>query len=446
MSAALEARIDEWRDHVDRAHGLRPGETEELEAHLREQIDALRQAGLDEDEAFLIGVKRLGAIDAISREFARANSARLWKQLLPADDAAAAGPTNRRDLGVTGAFALLAGVLVLGLDLATPGGALTAFPIAAPSLAIAVLAAWLLQRRGAGARVWLAALGWIAVPTAIALAYPFGMASGSLPLTLIHLPVFAWFGAGIAYLGGRWRGRVMEFVRFSGEIAIYYLLIALGGGVLITLIAGILQPLLPGALGALMQWWVPALAAGALVVAAWLVEAKQSVIENLAPVLAAVFTPLFAIATVVAAVVYAIGGLGGPFDRDLLLAFDVLLLLVTALGLYRLSARDPRRPAGVIDVAALVATLGSLALDLIELWALAERIGDLGWTANRVAALGLNLLLVVVLVGAAVLGIRMLATRGTSAPLERWHTAVLPAYAAWALLVAVVLPPVFGFA
>jgi len=442
MSAALDARITEWRAHLDRARTVRTGEADELEAHLREQIDVLRDAGLDEDEAFLIAVKRLGAVDAISREFAVANSARMWKQLLPADEAA---PASRRETGVTAAFALLAGVLVLVLELATPGGSLTVFPLIAPSLAIAVLAAWLLQRRGVGWRPWLAALGWILVPPAIAIAYPFGASSDALPLALIHLPVFAWFGAGIAYLGGRWRGRAMQFVRFSGEIAIYYLLIALGGGVLLTLLGGILQPLLPGSLAALMQWWAPPLAAGALVVAGWLVEAKQRVIENLAPVLAAVFTPLFAVATVVAAVVYGIGGLGGPFDRDLLLAFDLLLLLVTALGLYRLSARDPRRPVGVIDAAALVATLGSLALDLVELWSLATRIGDLGWTANRVAALGLNLLLVVVLVGAAILGIRMLVSRGTSAALERWHTAVLPAYAAWALIVALALPPVFGF-
>jgi len=442
MSAALEARIDEWRGYVERARAIRPGEAEELEGHLREQIDALREAGLDEDEAFLVGVRRLGAIDAISREFARSNSARLWKQLLPSTRPERA---DRRERWTTAAYAVAAAVLVLAIELATLGDSRAIrFPLLAPSAALGVLAAWLLQRRSARWRARVLALAWIAVPTLVVLAYTFVLGGDALSLAGIHLPVFAWFGAGVAYLAGRGARRAMEFVRFSGEFAIYYVLIALGGGVLVALLGGILQPLLPGAVDALARWWVPPLAAGAVVVAAWLVEAKQSVIENLAPVLAAVFTPLFAVAAVVAAAVYGVAGLGAGFDRDLLIAFDVLLLIVTALGLYRLSARDPRRPTGVIDVAALVATLGSLALDVIELWSLASRVGELGWTANRVAALGLNLLLVVVLVGAAILGIRMLATRGTSAPLERWHTSALPAYAAWALLVAIALPPLFG--
>ena len=43
---------------------------------------ALIEAGLAADEAFLVAVKRMGSLDALSREFARAHSDRLWKQLL----------------------------------------------------------------------------------------------------------------------------------------------------------------------------------------------------------------------------------------------------------------------------------------------------------------------------------------------------------------------------
>ena len=54
----------------------------ELENHLRKQIAGLVDAGLATDEAFLVAVKRMGSHDALSREFARAHSNRLWKQLL----------------------------------------------------------------------------------------------------------------------------------------------------------------------------------------------------------------------------------------------------------------------------------------------------------------------------------------------------------------------------
>ena len=84
--------------------------------------------------------------------------------------------------------------------------------------------------------------------------------------------------------------------------------------VLMGLTAGILDP--SGIDPELVAEWVlPSGAAGAVVVAAWLVESKQRVIENMAPVLTMVFTPLFALMLAVAAVVYAVTGLGDAFDR-----------------------------------------------------------------------------------------------------------------------------------
>ena len=65
---------------------------EELEGHLRDELAALTEAGLTGDEAFLVAVKRMGSLDALSREFARAHSERLWKQLVMAPDA----PMSRR--------------------------------------------------------------------------------------------------------------------------------------------------------------------------------------------------------------------------------------------------------------------------------------------------------------------------------------------------------------
>ena len=66
-------------------------DVDELKDYLRGQVPELREAGLDDDEAFLIGVKRLGELDALSREFAREHSERLWKRLVVADRAGGTG-------------------------------------------------------------------------------------------------------------------------------------------------------------------------------------------------------------------------------------------------------------------------------------------------------------------------------------------------------------------
>src|SRR5680860_576383 len=79
---AVEFQIAEWRAYVAKAPAVDGRDADELEAHLRDQIAELDAAGLTPDEAFLVGVKRMGDLDTLSREFARENRGRLWKQLV----------------------------------------------------------------------------------------------------------------------------------------------------------------------------------------------------------------------------------------------------------------------------------------------------------------------------------------------------------------------------
>ena len=83
----LEEQIAHWREYLRRRRAIHGPDVEELEGHLRDQVAALTEAGLAGDEAFLVAVKRMGSLDALSREFAREHSERLWKQLVIAPDA-----------------------------------------------------------------------------------------------------------------------------------------------------------------------------------------------------------------------------------------------------------------------------------------------------------------------------------------------------------------------
>jgi hypothetical protein len=93
----------------------------------------------------------------------------------------------------------------------------------------------------------------------------------------------------------------------------------------------------------------------------------------------------------------------------------------------------------------VVLVLSALLADAFALWSIAARITDLGFTANRVAALGVNVILLVNLVWSAVLLVRFLRGRGSFAALERWQTNYLPVYVAWAAIVVIVFPPAFGW-
>jgi hypothetical protein len=252
---------------------------------------------------------------------------------------------------------------------------------------------------------------------------------------------------GIPYAGGRWSqvaGR-MDFIRFSGELFIYYVLIALGGGVFTGLMAMIFQAIGVDIETFFQSWLLPCGAAGAVLVASWLVEAKQSVIENMAPVLTRLFTPLFValLLTFLSTLVWTGRGIG--IEREVLIAFDLLLVVVLALLLYSVSARNPGSPPGAFDVVQVVLVVSALVTDAVALWAIAARITEFGFTPNRVAALGMNVILLVNLTWSAVLYIGFLRGRGPFTALEKWQTDYLPVYAVWAAIVVIVFPPVFGY-
>jgi hypothetical protein len=443
---SVESQIAEWRAYVADAPGVNGHDVDELEDHLRHQIAELNAVGLTADEAFLVAVKRMGDVEDLSREFAREHSGRLWKQLIlrSEEKPALASSGWLEALG----FAVAAAVAVQVARLAAD------FPAEEPNwlgrnitlFVLPFLAGYFAHRRQLDTRQWALSAAPFVLAALVVNLYPYGADSASQVLVALHLPVVLWFAVAYPYMGGTLRSheRRMDFVRFTGEWFIYYVLIALGGGVLMALTGLVLEPT-----GVDVEWipeWVlPSGAAGAVIVAAWLVESKQRVVENMAPVLTMLFTPLFAVMLAGAAVVYAVTGLGEAFDRDLVSVFDLLLLVVLALVLYGMSARDPSTSPDWMDRIQLAAVVSALVLDVMVLGTMIARIGELGFTPNRTAALGLNLVLLVNLAGAAWLSARFLTGRTRLHRLERWQTAYLPVFALWAATVVVVLPPLFGF-
>jgi hypothetical protein len=91
----------------------------------------------------------------------------------------------------------------------------------------------------------------------------------------------------------------------------------------------------------------------------------------------------------------------------------------------------------------VILVVSALAADLVALRAIGARIGEFGFSPNRVAALGENLILLVNLGWSAVLYTRFVLGRGSFQSLERWQTGYLPVYSAWGAVVVIGFPVVF---
>src|SRR5262245_5078598 len=189
-AVSLEEQIDQWRSYLRRRQALRSVDVAELEDHLREQVAVLVDAGLATDEAFLVAVKRMGDLDALSREFAREHSDRLWKQLVVvASGSGEPQAAARTDAIVAFCLAVAAAVLVklpalFGIHLDQDAG------FYARNLSLFVLPlltgyfAWK-RRLGTSQLRWLAAAFVAAV--VFANVFPFAPRGYTQALTALHL-------------------------------------------------------------------------------------------------------------------------------------------------------------------------------------------------------------------------------------------------------------------
>ncbi|TPW09229.1 MAG: hypothetical protein FD129_2267, partial [bacterium] len=325
----IEPMIAEWREFVGRGRTLAAPDVDELEGHLRDQIEALTTAGLAADEAFLVAVKRIGSLNALSREFARVHSDRLWRQLVLGADSTGAKPV-RKELIVVLALAVAAAMAfkipeLFGIHL--DDGTMDFYARNLALFVLPFLTAYLSWKRGLGGAGFLKLCIPYVAAAAVANLYPYVSDGDTFRLQVIHLPIALWIVVGLAYVGLRWREAEerMNFVRFSGELFIYYVLIALGGGVLSLFTMAMFEAIGLKAERFIAQWLIPCGAMGAVLIGSWLVEAKQGVIENMAPVLTRLFTPLFMLVLLAFLGTMLWTGRGIDVQREVLIGFDLLL-------------------------------------------------------------------------------------------------------------------------
>ena len=78
----LNEEIAEWRSNLAGSEALDASAVNELESHLREEIESLTSENLSDEEAFWLARRRLGGAGALAAEFAKINRSALVKNRL----------------------------------------------------------------------------------------------------------------------------------------------------------------------------------------------------------------------------------------------------------------------------------------------------------------------------------------------------------------------------
>jgi putative ABC transport system permease protein len=81
----LEEAVKKWKKSLRKNEALEDGYREELESHLRDKIDYLKEQGFSDEDAFIEAVKKIGDRDRIGEEYFKADTRKLtgrppWKK------------------------------------------------------------------------------------------------------------------------------------------------------------------------------------------------------------------------------------------------------------------------------------------------------------------------------------------------------------------------------
>ena len=97
------------------------------------------------------------------------------------------------------------------------------------------------------------------------------------------------------------------------------------------------------------------------------------------------------------------------------------------------------------DVMNMALVTVTLAIDLVALSAILFRLSSYGFTPNRIAVLGANLLVFCHLCGIVLQYVQFCRGAQIFSSLENWIVGYLPAYTLWTGIVAFLFPFVFRF-
>jgi hypothetical protein len=449
-----------WLARLSERSDLSEEDRDELESHLHDSMDRLIDGGLNEDEALLIALRRLGNLDELVAAQVRKEADRIWKgsyrtsQTTTGEVGTGEGffHRNRDSLLIAGSFiaialaSLLPGMLGRGIIDGSPAYFLNAGTLVLPIAgAFYVIRRWFRGTRP-GWRL-LAPFLMLLFPLLLNF-YPFRMEGQTLLLSILHMPLGMWLAFSLLRDSSVYRDADarLDFIRFSGEVTVYSVLIGLAAMALSVLGLALFSFVELNIEEFLIGWVLPVIFPGTLFAGIVLVERKRSLVENFAPILARIVSiPLLLILLTFG--LFFIPRSGSlESAREILIAMDVLLLGVIVVVIYSISTRGDLAAGKTQDMVNLLLVLSAIVLDVFVLIAMVYRLAEYGMSANKLASLGSNILLLGNLSLLALYFISQLRSglsAGKILSAQGWYFGL---YAAWFYLVALGFPLIFRFA
>ncbi|MBP7460911.1 MAG: DUF4153 domain-containing protein [Candidatus Delongbacteria bacterium] len=294
---------------------------------------------------------------------------------------------------------------------------------------------------------WVYTLVLFLVPALYINLLPVISTSHSIMLAYFHLPLLMWCVYGLIYIGfdPMTRSGRIDYLRHNGDLAILGAMMVIAGMALTVMTLGLFKAIMVNIENFYMQHIAMCGIVSIPIVAASVLRHFPRITDRIASIIAAIFSPLFLITLVVYLIVFPIVGRDPFNDREFLLVFNLMLMGVMAIIVFSVSETSIFSRQRFNEMVLFLLSLVSLIIDMIALSAIVYRLGEYGFTPNKTAVLGSNLLifgnLILITIDLYRVNFKSLSIR----QVENTIAGYLPVYAVWTLIVVFLFPLIFNF-
>jgi hypothetical protein len=268
----------------------------------------------------------------------------------------------------------------------------------------------------------------------------------SIILAYLHLPIFLWGLIGLAFTGNEYsKGSTrLAYLKFNLEFCILYASMAISGMLLAALTMQLFSFVDLDIEDFYFRNVVLFGAAALAIVATYLVSMNLKFAKNITPYIAKIFSPLV-LATLLVYLLTVIWVGKNPFlDRNFLIAFNGILLGVLAVTIFSITESGTDEKKNISDYINFTLIVLALIIDSVALSAIVFRLSSYGITPNRLAVLGVNILIWANLIWIMVSYMRFLQNKTGPSTIQDAVTKYLPVYGLWAAFVTFTFPFIFN--
>jgi hypothetical protein len=269
--------------------------------------------------------------------------------------------------------------------------------------------------------------------------------SDNIVITYLHLPVLLWVILGYTFVIQEYRNQDLQlsYLRFNGEFLLLYMFFAISGMIL----SGITMQLFSYINLDIFEFYFENIilvgASSLAVFASYLVINELKIAKYILPLLAKIFSPLVFITLVIFLISILFTGSNPFVDREFLIIFNVILVLVLGVTVFSVIERNENSVKDIFDYVNIGLLIIALLINVVALSAIIFRLTSYGITPNRLAIILMNIVVFIHLILITIPYMKFILNFNPIELVDKAITKYVVVYGIWATLVILLFPLLF---